>query len=140
MPAGFWMNFHKDVIIKKYSDQGPWGGYRENHWRNESGKIHTKEVIEFAKLNGWDLVDSVSVMTDTLEMERIHRLKIDTYSNTILRQEILPTIKSARYLVFIFRTGWLAVEPGNANETFQNGFAVLSSDRSEFAIYHRWGE
>lgn len=141
MPAGFWTGFHKDLIITKNSDQGPWGGRREISWK--SGTIHTftdKELIEFAEKNDWKLLDSISVFAKTSTESSFSKLRNDGYSRDILKEIILPKMKTTDIRIFIFETTWLAVEPGNTRETFQNGFAVLSSDGTELKIYHLWGE
>ena len=51
-PAGFWTDFHKDLILTKNSDQGPWGGHREINWKSEANNTFTdKELIEFSENN-----------------------------------------------------------------------------------------
>jgi len=140
-PAGFWTEFHKDLIIKKYSDQGPWGGHREIEWKSETTNCFTdKELIGFGHMNDWELIDSISFSLDTLSQSSFSQLKNDDYSQDILNQSILPKLNLNDSKVFVFRTTWLDVEPGNARETFENGFAVLNSDRTELKIYHSWGD
>lgn len=140
-PAGFWTDFHNDFITSKNSDQGPWGGQREINWKNETNNTFTgKELIEFASKNDWKLLDSISFSADTLTKNSFSKLKINDYSLDILNDNILPKLKSNNYKIFIFETTWLAVEPGNIRETFENGFAVLNSDETELKVYHLWGE
>lgn len=43
-------------------------------------------------------------------------------------------------MVYRFSTGWVAIEPGNAMQTAQNGYVVFNPDGSEVAVYHLWGE
>jgi hypothetical protein len=140
-PAGFWTDFQKDCILSKNSDQGPWGGHRELNW--ESVAINTftpKKLIEFAEKNDWKLLDSISFSADTLTKISFSNLKIDAYSNDILKEIVLTKLKSNDNRIFIFKTTWLAVEQGNSRETFENGFAVLNSDGTELKVYHLWGE
>lgn len=140
-PAGFWTDFHKELILTKNSDQGPWGGQREINWKSETDNTFTdKELVEFADKNDWKLVDSISFSADTLTKSTFSKLKSDDYSLNILNESILPKIKSKDSKIFIFKTTWLNVEPGNTRETFENGFAVLNSDRTELKVYHLWGE
>lgn len=140
-PAGFWTDFHKDLVSTKNSDQGPWGGYRAINWISKANHTFTdKELIEFATENDWILLDSISFSVDTLTKNNISKLKIDDYSLDMLNESILPKLKTNDNRIFIFKTTWLAVEPGNARETFENGFAVLNSDGTELKIYHLWGE
>ena len=140
-PAGFWKEFHKDLIIAKNSDQGPWGGHSEISWKSETNNFFTSQkVIDFADKNEWKLIDSISFSADTLTRNSIIELKNDNYSIDIFRCEILPKLTTKDNKLFVFKTNWLAVEPGNARETFENGFAVLNSDKTELKICHFWGE
>ena len=140
-PAGFWTDFHKDLILTKNSDQGPWGGHREINWKSEANNTFTdKELIEFSENNDWELIDSISFSTDTLTKSSFSKLKNDAYSLDLLNESILPRLKTNDNRIFIFKTTWLAVEPGNTRETFENGFAVLNSDGTELKVYHLWGE
>jgi hypothetical protein len=138
-PAGFWTDFHKGLILKAENDQGPWGGQREITWKSETANTFTnKDLIEFADKNDWQLSDSIS--SELLTRTSLTRLKIDDYSLEILDKVILPNLKSKDERVFVFKTTWLAIEPGNNRETFENGFAVLNSDGTELKVFHRWGE
>lgn len=140
-PAGFWTSFHKDLILTKSSDQGPWGGHREIHWKSETNSTFTDiDIIDFANENDWELIESVSFSVDTLNQNSFSNLKNDDYSIDILKERILEKLESRDNKILVFKTTWLAVEPGNARETFENGFAILNSDGTELKIYHMWGE
>tara|TARA_R110002012_G_scaffold259344_1_gene440658 strand:- start:3082 stop:3540 length:459 start_codon:yes stop_codon:yes gene_type:complete len=140
-PAGFWTDFHKDLMLTKNSDQGPWGGHREITWKSEAnGTFTDKALIEFADKNGWKLIDSTSFSVDTLTEKTFSKLKSDDYSLDILNENILPKLKTKDNRVFVFKTNWLEVEPGNARESFENGFAILNSDGTELKIFHLWGD
>ena len=140
-PANFWTDFHKDVMLIKNSDQGPWGGHREINWKSETNNFFTeKELIEFADNNDWKLIDSISFSADTLTKSSFFKLKNDEYSLDILNENILSKLKENDSKIFIFKTTWLNVEPGNARDTFENGFAVLNAGGTELKIYHLWGE
>ena len=138
-PAGFWTNFHKDLIIKKNSDQGPWGGHREIYWKSENEKTFTsREIIDFALENGWQLTDSLIYTNDSLRPLTNY---FDTgYSLDILKESVLEQIKSGDNYIFVFKTGWIAVEPGNARDTEKNGFVTINSNGTELKVYHLWGE
>ncbi len=140
-PAGFWTDFHKDFITTKNSDQGLWGGHREINWKSEINNAFTdKDLIEFADKNDWKLIDSIPFSVDTLTKSSFSKLKNDDYSFDILNENILPKLKKNDSKIFIFKTDWLNVEPGNTRETFENGFAVLNSDGTELKVFHLWGE
>jgi hypothetical protein len=140
-PAGFWTNFHKDLITSKISDQGPWGGHREIHW--ESNNVNTfspNEILDFANKNGWVLADSISFTADSLTRQTNSENENNDYTINILIREVLPKWKGSDIKVFIFKTGWIAVEPGNTGETDKNGFVTLNSNGTELIVYHLWGE
>jgi hypothetical protein len=140
-PASFWTDFHKDIILTKNSDQGPWGGHREIKWKGETyNTFSDKELIEYADKNDWKLLDSISFSADTLTKKSFSKLKNDGYSHDILNESILPKLKTTDNRIFIFKTTWLRIESGNTRETFENGFAVLNSDGTELKVYHLWGE
>jgi hypothetical protein len=140
-PAGFWENFHKDLISTKGSDQGPWGGNRGLHWKSNTTHTFTDHgLIEFAEQNDWILVDSTSFSVDTLNKASFRKLKNDAYSVDILEESVVPKLTATDSKLFVFKTTWMAVEPGNLGQTFENGFAVLNSDGTELKVFHLWGE
>ena len=139
-PAGFWTTYYKDLIVTKNSDQGPWGGHREIIWKTEANTFTDKEIIEFATKNDWELIDSISFSVKSSWIESFAKLKNDDYSIDILKEKVLPLLKPKDNKCLVFKTTWLAVEPGNARETFENGFAILNSDGTELKVYHLWGE
>ena len=138
-PSAFWTNFHRNLITAKISDQGPRGGHREIHWKSEQGKPFTlKEVIEFASRNGWQLTDSLTYTKDSLV--KLTNYSDKNYSFDILKENIIKRNHSVDNYILIFKTGWIAVEPGNARETEKNGFVQINSNGTELMIYHLWGE
>lgn len=141
-PAGFWNDFHKHLIVENESDQGPWGGHRSMSWKATSGAqfFTDSQIVDYAKPHDWVLVDSFSFSFDTLNLEHFPTLKNDDYSIDLLKEHVFSTLSSGDNKILIFRTGWLNVKPGNATETFENGFAVLNADCSTLKIYHFWGE
>jgi len=66
-PSGFWKNFHAELIEKKLSDQGPYGGTREIEWKNTDGKLRNIDFLKFANKKGWKLIDSLNIQNKTLE-------------------------------------------------------------------------
>ena len=140
-PAGFWTNFQNNHIKENNSNQGPWGGHTEVFWKGDTQNTFSDfKLIEYAQKNNWKLVDSISFSVDSIADNDFTKLKIDDYSLTILKKNIQLNAASNDYKVFIFKTNWLAVEPGNARETFENGFAIINSNGTELSIYHLWGE
>ena len=131
----------QDLLLTKNSNQGPWDGKRELCWKSKTiNTFNNKELIEFATTNDWKLLDSISFFSDTLTQISFSKLKNDEYSLQLLNKNVLPKINSNFNRIFIFKTAWLAIEPGNSRETFENGFAAINSDGTELKIYHFWGE
>ena len=140
-PAGFWVDFHKEFILTNNSDQGPWGGSREIHWKHKKKYIfNTNDIIEFANNNGWKLIDSLSFSLDTISDSSFSKLKNDDYSTDIMKYEVFSKLKLDDRKLLVFQTTWMSIEPGNARETFENGFVVLNSDGTEMSLFHFWGE
>lgn len=140
-PAGFWTSFHKELLLTKQNDQGPWGGYREIKWKTvEPNTFIDTELILFAEKNNWTFIESLSISADTLTNSSPSTQKLDDYSLVLVRQKILPMPASNDARIFVFKTPWLAIEPGNARETFENGFAVINKEGTELKVFHFWGE
>jgi hypothetical protein len=143
-PAGFWLNFRKDLIVKGISDQGPYGGKREIFWKaNDDHTFKSQEFIEFAKKNGWQLMDSIFIPFEKLKKWTNNNTFPFTYSqfsDSSVVEVGFPIWIESDVELYRFSTGWVAVEPGNARETEKNGYIVLSSDESRAAVYHLWGE
>src|SRR5690606_27417402 len=67
-PSGFWMNFQKEFLKEDISNHGAYGGHVAMHWKSKEEKtFSSKEVIDFATKNGWELVDSLEVQPDDLK-------------------------------------------------------------------------
>lgn len=139
-PANFWLDFHKDLITSKSSDQGPWGGTRQIAWHNTSENFLTSEIIEFAKKNEWSFVDSTTINSDSTLDNNLSGLEVDSYTIELLRMKILPHLKSKENSILVFKTTWVILPGYDVDETFQNGFAIVNSEKSKLKIFHFWGE
>jgi hypothetical protein len=139
MPAAFWKNYHPELILEKSSDQGPWGGVRKIVWKSETANTFTaKQLIDYAAQNGWQLADSLILIGGSLEIPA--NASGTDYSLSILQEEALQLLNATTCRIFLFKTGWIAVEPGNARDTEITGFLVLNPNGDELAMFHRWGE
>ena len=138
-PARFWTSYHKELIEKHDSDQGPWGGHRNIHWKsNSEKKIKTTEFLNHAKRNGWELTDSLLLASISLQYDRN---KIGDYMYDLIRETVLHEWKLKDVnMIYVFKTGWISVEPGNFRETEKNGFIGISNDRKALFVFHKWGE
>ena len=86
------------------------------------------------------MVDTISLATDSPKTKIYTLPYSDDYSLTILNEHILPKLKAKDNKIYVFSTTWVAVEPGNARDSFANGFAVLNSDGTTLKIFFEWGE
>ncbi len=137
-PAGFWEKFHPEFVTTSLSDQGPRGGHREIRWKIGSGEPFTsKEIIAFAKDYGWELTDSL-VYTRGALTPFTNYDEADYSYDLLLR--FLTDDNSPVTNIFVFKSNWIAVEPGNARDTEKNGFVFLNSTGTELIVYHLWGE
>ena len=144
-PAGFWTTFHKDRLVKNICDQGPRGGHQELYWKATTKNSFTRvRLIEFAEQNGWQLVDSTSFPADTLKKwhnnEQTFPFTYTDFADKSMNTATFPRWITSDIKLYRFKTGWIAVEPGNARETEKNGYILLNLDGTEFSVYHLWGE
>ena len=130
-PSGFWLDYKNEFIVSKNSDNGPFGGETKITWFCEK-KIADKNVINYAERNGWELVDSVNSDSEIN--------KKANYSDEILNDNVLSKLNKKDLTIYKFKTGWIAVKPGNESETEINGFVVLNSERTKLIVYQLWGE
>jgi hypothetical protein len=139
LPAGFWNNYQPQFIREKESEQGPWGGYRKIVWENKTHPFDKGNIIDYSRSNGWLLTDSVLFSNDSILILTDYG-KTD-YSYRILEDNLIPCLEpGSAYRIYVFTTGWITVEPGNARETEKNGFLLFKSDGTKIIAYHRWGE
>ena len=143
-PADFWLDFRKDLIVKSISDQGLYGGKREILWKAKNDpRFSSQEFIEFAKENGWQLMDSSFIRFKTLKKWTNNYTFPFTYSqfsDSSIVEVGFPIWIEADIELYRFSTGWVAIEPGNAKQTEKNGYLVFNPDGSEVVVYHLWGE
>jgi hypothetical protein len=130
-PSGFWSDYENNLIVSKHIDNGPYGGETKITWNNRK-RFRSDEVIEYAEKNGWKLIDSVKS-----DSEVLHK---SNYSNEILIENILATRKEKDLSIYRFKTGWIAVKPGNEIDTEINGFIILNPKKTQMLVYQLWGE
>ncbi len=149
IPAGFWKNYKTDLLAKNISDQGPYGGHRAIYWKSKKpSTFDTKNILDFASKNGWELTDSVEfsqnqTMKWTYDNKEIFPLSSSGFSDTIKSTSTyryFPRWFGGQLKIYKFKTGWMTIEPGTDNSIEENGFVLLSNDKSELAVYHLWGE
>lgn len=140
-PAGFWSNYHHKYLQENIQNQGPWGEtslYCWNYQKN-SKEFNQKQMLHFAQENDWSLVDSMKVFNDSIYC-RSNANRLD-YSHSILSTHLIPLLKqNNEYTIFVFKTRWVAVKPGNSDETEKNGFIIFDKKNSIILAFHKWGE
>lgn len=142
-PAGFWLDFRKDLIVKSFSDQGPYGGKRGIFWKSNSNRTFDPfELIEFARKNGWQLTDSIFIpfVTSKKWVNDSFPFTYSQFSDSTVVNVGFPIWIKSDVVVYRFITGWVAIEPGNARQNKKNGYIVFNPNGSEIAIYQLWGE
>ena len=140
-PAGFWNSFKKELILQEQSNQGPWGGTREIYWKsNTNNPFQENEILEFASKHKWKLVDSLTITEDLPKEKLFAELKIHEYSMEVLVQKVLAKEKVQNAKIYIFKTSQMLVNLNDGDNTFENGFILLNSTKTELKLVHLWGE
>lgn len=148
-PASFWKSYQNQHLVQNISDQGPYGGHRALHWKSKERNTFTSEdILHFATKNGWTLVDSALISSEQTNRwvysnEAIFPLTNTGFSDTVLNDSRLgdfPRWFAGEIDLYKFETGWVLIKPGTDSSTEENGFVILNHDKTEFAVYHLWGE
>ncbi|MGF7041996.1 hypothetical protein [Mucilaginibacter lappiensis] len=149
LPAGFWANFHKDLIIKDINDQGPNGGHRALFWKAKKQNTFTsKEILSFALNNGWKFKGTLSIKSEDLKRWNYYGSPIFPFSNNGFTSSPsnnssysdFPRLINSDLTVFKFDTDWVTIDPGTDNSITENGFILLNKSGTAMSIYHLWGE
>jgi hypothetical protein len=145
MPAGFWNNFHKSLLVKNLSDHGPYGGHREMYWKSDKAKVFiSKEVIKFATNNSWSFVDSfffsAKELINLTNNSQTFPFTYSDFADSSMNTTAFHKWITSDVMIYRFKTNWIAIEPGNSKQTENNGYIVINSDGSELSVYHLWGE
>ncbi len=119
------------------------------YWKSTTSATFARtDVIQYAKMNGWVLVDSVRVTKDDLSawsyngkpMFPWSTLRSVTRATNDASHAKLPVWIESEQNVYMFRTKWVMIEPGTDEGSNVNGFVVVSAAGDEMAVYHVWGE
>jgi hypothetical protein len=147
-PSGFWKNYKTHLIKKNISDQGPYGGYSAIYWKDKKPEaFNSSNILDFARKNGWSLVDSLEFNQDqtnkwTYNDKPIFPLTSKGFSESILNDamvEYFPRWFGGQIEVYKFKTGWVTIQPGTDSSIDDNGFVLINKDKTEIAVYHLWG-
>ena len=150
VPTGFWKDFKSDNLQKNIRDQGPSGAHRAMYWKSaDENAFVSKQIIDFAAKNGWQLVDSSKFLADSLNGWTYNNKNIFPLSSegfvpnfTITTTEFnyFPRWTTSALRVFAFKTGWISINAGTDDTNKVNGFVTISDNGTEMAVYHLWGE
>ncbi len=147
-PCGFWTAFNAEHLKEKIINHDLRGGHTTLHWKAKGAVFNLTEILSYAKKNNWILVDSVDVYSkDLLSWTYINTpifplsytgFLTESSNNAIYKNFPRCITKSSK--VFMFKTGWITIEPGTDESNNVNGFVLLSNDHTEMSVYHLSGE
>lgn len=123
-PGGFWTKFRQSEIFLKELDHGPYGGKTEIHWKSNK-TFDTNDIIEFAKANDWELVDTTKVNLD--------------FSKQILKYRFDKSELHNKTIVY-FKSNLLTINEDEKLETQVNCFAILNRQKNKLIVYYYWGD
>jgi hypothetical protein len=142
-PSGFWKTFRSDLVVDRYSDQGPWGGLRWLHWSADTpGTFGEDEVVRFAEDNGWKFLRREEYTRESIVewVGRFFPLNFQDHDATMSIEDIKDYWHVAGpCLILTFDSGWMREDPGTNEMSTAFGYVALSQDGRKLAIYHFWG-
>ena len=131
IPAKFWTKYEKDKITSNFSDQGPFGGTTIINWSSKNKGFKEDELISFAKENDWNFIDSMTIQNGELKTaKRNYTVELINENNKFDNE-----FKNGKF--FLFKTGMIAIKPGNSTETETNGFLILNQNKTELKLFHK---
>ena len=147
-PSGFWSDYKAANKFEENRDFGPYGGHCAIHWIKASQLFNKNEVLEFASMNDWVLVDSLIIDSVTINKwnhmdKKLFPLDHLGFSNSLFEKG--GSSKFSRWIdnssiLYFFKTGFITIEPGTDNSIDVNGFVLFDKSNEEFSVYHLWGE
>lgn len=149
VPAGFWIKFHSDLLIKNISDQGPYGGTRAMYWKAQKQNTFTSfDILDFASKHNWKLVRSSQVTADSIKNWKLYDQDIFPLSHKGIdlseknndEHKKFPRWINSSITLYEFKTNWVLIEPGSDSSTELNGFVLINDIGTEMSVYHSWGE
>jgi hypothetical protein len=148
-PSSFWSKYENDKLKEDFSNQGPYGGKTVLYWKAElRNTFNVNDVLSFAKKNDWVIVGSIRVKVDDLATWNFNSRPIFplSYHGFSVKADNDATYKhfprwiNTEQKIYMFKTGWLMIEPGTDQSNDINGFVVINDKGNEMSVYHLWGE
>jgi hypothetical protein len=146
-PSGFWKKYRSDLVVDRFSDQGPWGGLRWIQWRSElEGTFSEDQLREFAESNGWKFLHRKQYDRDAMvdwryDGDPVFPLNFPGHKpgHTYAGVRDYPRHWDGPCLVLTFDSGWIREDPGTNETSTAFGYVVLSENGRKLAMYHFWG-
>lgn len=148
--SNFWLTFQKENQISKNNSQGARGGHLQISWEcSNENCFNTKEIINYARQNGWEYLDSIAISKNILYNWKYNDKDIFPLANTGFNFRDIVGSSSFQYFpryietdltVYRFKTNVLLFEAGTDDGTDINGFVVVSQSKKQMSVYHYWGE
>jgi hypothetical protein len=119
------------------------------YWKTATPNLfNPKDINDFAKKNGCQLIDSVELQSDSIKNWQYEEKSIFPLSHTglstptanISTYQYFPRWINSQIKIYGFKTGWIAIEPGTDISIEKNGFVVINQNGTEISVYHLWGE
>ena len=151
-PAGFWANYRPELIVQKYSDQGPWGGIRWVHWVAPAPGMFTLAGVEsFATSHGWVCQKPVAYSAQQIHAWRYPQQNagkpvFPLHFGSANRPPVDATVREfprhidGDSLVVQCDSRWARVEPGSGKSSTAFGYIQIDRSGTRLAVYHLWGE
>jgi hypothetical protein len=100
MPAGFWKEFHAELLVADSNNQRGHGGHRAMYWRSKDSTFEIPIIVEFAERNGWKLKDSLSFSSAELNVwvkykRPVFPLPYEGFSSTLIKEAEIGKAPSA---------------------------------------------
>jgi hypothetical protein len=147
-PAGFWATYRPELIARKYSDQGPWGGVRWVHWVAPApGTFTLADVESFATSHGWVCQKPVAYSAQQIHVwqysgKPVFPLHFGSANRPPDNATVMefPRDIDGDSLVVQCDSRWVRVEPGSGKSSTALGYIQIDKSGTRLAVYHLWGE
>jgi hypothetical protein len=147
-PSGFWTTYKSDLISKRYSDQGPWGGTRWIYWEgNQAGTFTASDTTRFAASNDWSCQKPLAYSAEQMRIWQYSGQPVfvlpfgpaDQRPNDDSVKD-LPRFIEEDSIIIQCESGWTREEPGTGKVTAALGYIQINAVGTRLAVYHLWGE
>lgn len=149
IPTEFWTNYKTKLIVKNINDQGPYGGHRATYWKTKAeNTFDSKNIIEFAKENGWVLTGKEKYNSESIKKWKIGNKLIFPLTFSGFKPKLdndftfenFPRWINSAVTIYKFKTNFITIEPGTDNSIEENGFILINENGTEMSVYNLWGE